>query len=184
MIFSQLRNKKAFICAVTVASFALPALPTAQAAVFAYPAQGQSQQKQAKDRLECHEWAVNQTGFNPNTMASSGGYSSPPPRAESGLFGRGRYGEGGAVADAGKGAAIGLLGGAIAGDASKGAAIGALGGTLFGGIKRSSRDHERQQWEQQQQMQRQQDQQRAAQGQDTYDRALGLCLGARGYQVQ
>jgi hypothetical protein len=33
--------------------------------IFVYPRQGQSEQKQADDRYECHRFAVNQTGFDP-----------------------------------------------------------------------------------------------------------------------
>ncbi|MGO9138283.1 MAG: DUF6515 family protein [Syntrophales bacterium] len=33
--------------------------------VFIYPRQGQSEQQQAKDRYECHSWAVTQTHFDP-----------------------------------------------------------------------------------------------------------------------
>jgi hypothetical protein len=33
--------------------------------MFIYPRQGQSAQKQADDRYECHRWAVSQTGFDP-----------------------------------------------------------------------------------------------------------------------
>jgi hypothetical protein len=33
--------------------------------LFVYPRQGQSQQLQAKDRYECHSWAVNQTHYDP-----------------------------------------------------------------------------------------------------------------------
>jgi hypothetical protein len=33
--------------------------------VFIYPNRGQSQDQQAKDRYECHRWAVDQTGFDP-----------------------------------------------------------------------------------------------------------------------
>lgn len=32
---------------------------------FIYPRQGQSEQQQAKDRYECHSWAVNQTHYDP-----------------------------------------------------------------------------------------------------------------------
>jgi hypothetical protein len=34
--------------------------------MFIYPRQGQSPQKQATDRLECHNWAVSQTGYDPS----------------------------------------------------------------------------------------------------------------------
>jgi Family of unknown function (DUF6515) len=33
--------------------------------VFIYPRQGQSEQQQAKDRYECHSWAVSQTHYDP-----------------------------------------------------------------------------------------------------------------------
>ena len=33
--------------------------------IFIYPRQGQSEQKQAADRYECHRWAVSQTSFDP-----------------------------------------------------------------------------------------------------------------------
>jgi hypothetical protein len=33
--------------------------------LFIYPRQGQSEQKQATDRYECHRWATSQTGFDP-----------------------------------------------------------------------------------------------------------------------
>jgi hypothetical protein len=33
--------------------------------VFIYPRQGQNEQQQAKDRYECHSWAVNQTHYDP-----------------------------------------------------------------------------------------------------------------------
>jgi hypothetical protein len=34
--------------------------------LFIYPNQGQSEQKQADDRYECHAWAVRQTGYDPS----------------------------------------------------------------------------------------------------------------------
>jgi len=33
--------------------------------VFVYPRQGQSEELQAKDRYECHSWAVSQIGYDP-----------------------------------------------------------------------------------------------------------------------
>ncbi|WP_437881310.1 hypothetical protein [Pseudomonas sp. LRF_L74] len=34
--------------------------------VIAYPAQGQTPDQQARDRYECHSWAVSQSGFDPS----------------------------------------------------------------------------------------------------------------------
>ncbi|MEO8629985.1 MAG: DUF6515 family protein [Betaproteobacteria bacterium] len=49
---------------------AAPAGAVAQAPlssqIFVYPRQGQNEQQQAADRLECERWAAGQTGFDPN----------------------------------------------------------------------------------------------------------------------
>ncbi len=34
--------------------------------IFVYPRNGQSEAQTAKDRFECHQWAVSQTGFDPS----------------------------------------------------------------------------------------------------------------------
>ncbi|PZW66014.1 hypothetical protein F471_03528 [Pseudomonas sp. URMO17WK12:I1] len=52
------------------------AAPTANYDVIAYPARGQNADLQARDRYECHSWAVSQSGFDPATA-----YSAPPPSA-------------------------------------------------------------------------------------------------------
>ena len=44
----------------------------AQAEVFVYPKPGQSQQEFESDQYACHNWATQQTGFNP---------AAPPPAA-------------------------------------------------------------------------------------------------------
>jgi hypothetical protein len=41
--------------------------------IFIYPRKGQSDELQAKDRYECHSWAVSQTGYDPTQ--SAGGMS-------------------------------------------------------------------------------------------------------------
>lgn len=46
---------------------------TASQLVFAYPQRGQSAEQQAKDRYECHGWAVSQTGFDPSKPPPGGG---------------------------------------------------------------------------------------------------------------
>jgi hypothetical protein len=47
------------------------ALPPEPEQLFIYPRQGQNEQQQAKDRYECHRWAVDQTDFDP-TQAGGG----------------------------------------------------------------------------------------------------------------
>jgi len=39
--------------------------------VFVYPKEGQSEQQQATDRDECHQWAVGRTGFDPTRPAGN-----------------------------------------------------------------------------------------------------------------
>lgn len=49
--------------------------------VFVYPKKGQTAEQQAKDRYECHVWAVDQTGFDPTT-ASGDASSTSAKRAD------------------------------------------------------------------------------------------------------
>lgn len=102
---------------------ALLAAPSAWAQVYVYPQKGQSAEQQQKDEAECHQWAVQQTGFNPAT-------------ASVGSQGR----DGSLVRGGARGAAVGAVAGAIAGDAGKGAAAGAAGGALIGGMQRRDRE--------------------------------------------
>jgi len=49
-----------------------PALiPSSAERIFIYPRKGQSEELQAKDRYECHRWAVSQIGYDP-TQPTSG----------------------------------------------------------------------------------------------------------------
>ncbi len=143
------------------ACLGVPCAATAQQGqAFAYPNGGQSQEQQASDRFQCHQWSVSQTGFDPTTappvappMAAAPappppnyGYSDqapPQPQQQQsggflGLGNGGLFRGGGMVGDAATGAALGAAGGAIAGNAGKGAAIGALASTVFGAVSRSS----------------------------------------------
>ncbi|HSN05353.1 MAG TPA: glycine zipper domain-containing protein [Nitrospira sp.] len=146
-----------------LAAFTLVSVGSVEADMFVYPKKGQSKDQQQKDQYECHLWAVEQTGVDPMKPAQP-----PPATAQSG--------GGEVVHGAAKGAALGAIGGAIAGDAGKGAAVGAAVGGGAGAMKR--RGHQKQQ---------QQAQQQAAQKQQTdvqaYQRALGVCMEGRGYQV-
>jgi Glycine zipper len=148
--------------------------------IFVYPAKGQSQAQQDRDRYECHSWAVRQTGFDPTRAAPA---AMPPPPQTMPYQPSQRH----VLRGAGRGAALGAVGGAIAGDAGTGAAAGAAMGGLVGGFRR--RDERRQQYAQQQYQQQQYTQQHAAnqaaqQSQfAAYQRALAACLQGRGYTV-
>ena len=138
--------------ALILSATVVPGPATAQSGVYAYPTKGQSREQQQQDQVRCHQWAVNQTGFDPNF---------PPPdvaprasgsvQASSGFFGRGAYGEGGGLLDAGKGAGLGAIGGAIAGNPAAGAVIGAVSGLFIGGVRRNNEAKEREAWHRQHQ---------------------------------
>lgn len=170
--------------AAVVAGLETAAAGTASAQdVYAYPLAGQSQERQSRDRYECHQWAVQQTGFDP--MASpppaqyQGQYQQPPQQGGSTILGLGQGGllpGTGVLGDTATGAGLGAAGGAIAGDAGKGAAIGAIGGAVLGGLARTQQPA-------QPQYQPQGDpyyQQRRGQ----FNQAFGACMRARNYRVQ
>ncbi len=143
--------------------------------IFIYPAKGQSQEKQDRDRYDCHMWATKQTGFDP-TRPSTASASTLPASEQPQSPQQPHVLRGGA-----RGAALGAVGGAIAGDAGKGAAAGAAMGGLAGGFRRM--DDRRQQANQQQAST--QKVQTAQQGQQqAYQRAMAACLEGRGYTVK
>ena len=140
---------------------ALVLASTATAAPIVYPAKGQSAEQQSKDDGECYVWAKNNTGIDPAVAAQN-----PAKPQESGPGGERVKGAlGGALG----GAAIG----AIAGDAGKGAGIGAVLGTMSGGRQARRNEEARQQ-------QAEQQQQNTI---NTFYRAYGACMSARGYSV-
>jgi uncharacterized protein YcfJ len=145
-----------FLFGVGFASFA-------NAGMMIYPAKGQSAEQQQKDDFECHQWAVQQTGYDP-TKAQQAPQQQTTQR-------------GGAVRGAAGGALLGAGIGAIAGDTGKGAAIGAGVGAVGGGARQR----------QQQQQQEAANQQAQAQQQsqiDNYNKAKGVCLEGKGYTVK
>jgi hypothetical protein len=154
---------KRILAAALLGAFTLVGTGVVEAEMFVYPKKGQSKEQQQKDQYECHLWAVDQSGVDPMKPAQ------PAPAAA-------QSGGGEVVHGAAKGAALGAIGGAIAGDAGKGAAVGAAVGGGAGAMKRHGR-----------QVQQQQAQQQAVQKQQgdvqTYQRALGVCMEGRGYQV-
>ena len=141
--------------------------------IYAYPAKGQTQAQQDRDRYECHSWAVKQTGFDPSKIpgrrSDTRPVSSQPPPPQ-----------GQVVKGAARGAALGAVGGAITGNAGTGAAAGAAMGGLAGGMRRR-----------QQAVQQSSQQQAAAQSaansqqnqRNAYQRAMAACLNGRGYTV-
>jgi Glycine zipper len=154
-------------CALLMAGSARPV--HSQSQTYIYPAKGQNQQQQDKDRYECHTWAVQQSGFDPSKAYSGNpNYYDPQPYNPSQPH---------VMRGAGRGAAMGAVGGAIGGNAGKGAAAGAAVGAMAGGFRR--RDERRQQAAAQQQQQAQ----ASASVPAGYQRAMAACLQGRGYTV-
>jgi len=154
---------KRILTAALLSVFTLVSTGLVEAEMFVYPKKGQSKEQQQKDQYECHLWAVDQTGVDPMKPAQPA-----PATAQSG--------GGEVVHGAARGAALGAIGGAMGGDAGKGAAIGAGVGAGAGAMRR----HGREVHQQQAQQQATQQQQGSLQ---TYQRALGVCMEGRGYQV-
>jgi hypothetical protein len=135
----------------------------AQGEVYVYPKPGQSQDAFQKDQYECHNWASQQTGFNPAAPPQTA--AAPPPQ------------QGGAVRGAARGAAVGAVGGAVAGDAGKGAAVGAAVGGTAGVARQNRANREAAAASQQAQAQQQA-------GYANYEKAYATCLSGRGYSVK
>src|SRR5579864_6553324 len=93
-----------------------------------YPAKGQSQAQQDKDRYECHTWAVQQTGFDPSQPQTYAGNSETSQNY--------KPSQPHVLKGAARGATLGVVGGAITGNAGKGAAAGAAMGGMVGGFRR------------------------------------------------
>jgi len=94
-----------------------------------YPAEGQDEQQQLSDQLECYRWADQQTNWDPYQAYDelvAEGYAAQQSAEQA---------QGGLVGGAAKGAVAGVAIGAIAGDAGTGAAIGAVAGGLAGGSR-------------------------------------------------
>ena len=160
----------AFLLTILIALFSSGIALAQNGGLYIYPAKGQSQSQQNKDRYECHSWAVQQTGVDPTRPQTMG---APPPSSPQQYQPSKPH----ILQGAGRGAALGAVGGAIAGDAGKGAAAGAVMGGLAGGFRR--RDEKAQQVNQQQANAQAAQQSKLI----AYNRAMAACLQGRGYTV-
>ena len=100
-----------------------------------YPGEGQPQEQQLTDQLECYRWSTQQTGWDPHQA------EAVIRQEHSEAVAQMEASQGGAVRGAARGALMGAAIGGIAGDASQGAAIGAVAGGMSGGM-RSRRQRE------------------------------------------
>ena len=154
------------------------------AAPYVFPAKGQTPEQQKQDTYDCHQWAVQQTGFDPTApvqqpapAAQASAQQAPPPQ------------KGQIVKGAAKGAAVGGVVGQIgdvdSSDALKaGVAVGAMKGAAD---KRKSRAAQQQAAAKQKEdaaKQQAQQQQELAAKQTEYARAQTACLEGKGYTVK
>ncbi|MGB3428902.1 MAG: hypothetical protein WBA53_12095, partial [Burkholderiaceae bacterium] len=62
-----------------VVAFAALTVTGAFAQQYVYPAKGQSPDQQKKDESACHQWAVQQTGFDPTKPPPAPAPAAKPP---------------------------------------------------------------------------------------------------------
>ncbi|MCD0504348.1 hypothetical protein [Bordetella petrii] len=55
--------------AAPVVTYEAPRVASSSPDIIAYPAHGQSDSQQARDREECRRWAMNQSGFDPDNIS-------------------------------------------------------------------------------------------------------------------
>jgi hypothetical protein len=145
--------------------------------IYAYPQNNQTPDQQERDRYECNNWAVKQTGFDPS------GPNVPP---------HDRYRVVAAGPAPGSGTAVGAFTGAILGALIAGprnAGAGLVGGAIAGGvIGTAAEQQQRADAEQQAADINASRDARAVAAMDgrasNYRRALGACLEGRGYTVK
>ncbi len=159
----------------------MPAPPAARVAplpdtrVYVYPAAGQSPTQLERDRYECHNWAVRQTGFDPSVAQAA-----PHQRVE--VVPVPAPGT-----DTLNGAAVGAIIGASVSrprDAGGSALIGAVAGALFGAASDNTRAQRAADAEQRINAANEQGDLGLDHLAANYRRALKSCLQGRGYQTQ
>ena len=150
--------------------------PPPRTDIYAYPSNGQSAEQQDRDRYDCFQWAVQQTGFDPSSP-------SVPPHERMEIV------SGPPAVVPGSGVASGAVTGAVLGaivspyrDVGAGALVGAVLGGVLGGVAESAQNEEAAQANTRV-VQRQQSAQLERKASD-FRRASAACLEARGYSVR
>ena len=150
--------------------------------IYVYPAKEQTDEQLAEDRYACHQWAVDESGFDPSHfdgVAPPKTVRVPVPRNEA---------QGAANKGALTGAVIGGVIGSHDGEAAEGAVIGAVLGTLAGAAI-EDQGHREAVEEAEADAQRQADEIAQSKAElslrkSNYRRALTACLEGRGYTVR
>ncbi|MGI9330172.1 MAG: hypothetical protein ACR2QB_05595 [Gammaproteobacteria bacterium] len=135
--------------------------------LFVFANDGQDQDQQDMDTLQCQRIARDNTGFDPSQRPQA---SSAPPPDESSSTGRNVAG----------GAALGAAAGALISGNRNAVIGGAAAGGLLGGArssrKNSQNEQRQQQWEQQQMAE-------YNRNRSNWNRAFAGCMESRGYTV-
>jgi len=136
--------------------------------VYFYPTQGQSPEQQDRDRYECYNWAVKQTGFDPSrSLPQRERVAVVPSRAP------GETTVGAAITGA-------IIGAMVSNprNAGGGAIVGAAAGGLLGAAAENS------QQQRVEQIQTRRGDARQRRDAAEYRRAMSACLEGRGYSVK
>jgi uncharacterized protein YcfJ len=140
----------------------------ATATVFAdliiYPAKNQSKEQQYIDKGECRDWAIKETGINPDDVKNVS--SNVNANAE-----------GTGVKGAATGALVGGAVGSLDGNFGKGAAAGAIVGGAVGVISRHRKERKAKATSEQIERQKKE-------LLEKYNKAYSACLEAKGYTVK
>ena len=163
--------------------------PSKDIGVFVFGKNGQSPDQQLKDESDCYAAAKQASGIDPKAPPPAQKTAEQKQAEQKAAAESAETAKGGRVKGAARGAAGGAAIGAIAGDAGKGAGAGAVAGTMRGGMKqREAKAASQKQAAGQVAAQQQKEEEQAkllhAEGLDTFQRAFGACMDARGYSVK
>jgi hypothetical protein len=146
-----------------------------------YPAKNQTAVQTDRDKLACYDWSRTYSGFDPMQAPPPQSQTAAPP-ATPGVAQSCNDLNGSMVKGAAGGAAVAEL---TQGDAGKGAAIGVVGAGLRERIQQRQAQQQKQAQQQQQQQALQQQQVAArAQHQSAFERGFAACMEARGYVLK
>jgi outer membrane lipoprotein SlyB len=164
------------------AAFTCMGTPASAQDLFVYPSRGQSDEQLAEDRYACHQWAVQESRFDPSEFGELA-----PPRTV-----RVPVPENEARGATAKGTVAGAVAGAVIGSredkANKGAVIGAIIGSIAGSAveEQGERKAQAQAESEAQRQAAELERTRAEKAlrRSDYRRALSACLEGRGYTVK
>jgi hypothetical protein len=151
----------------------MPPPPPPIPQLYVYPSNGQSSDQLDRDRYECNNWAVKQTGFDPSQPQLPPHervqiVAGPPPGVNT---------VGGAITGA-------IIGSILGGPRGGGAVVGAVAGGLIGANADAANQAQAVAVQNQYDQRDLQAQARLDQQARNYRRAISACLEARGYTVK